>query len=66
MNYHKYNLDDLYQLTGFDWKQYLKDYGYDETTEVNVAQIDPIKKACKLLALTPLEELKDYLEKEGV
>ena len=62
LNYHKYNLDDLYQLTGFDWKQYLKDYGYDETTEVNVAQIDPIKKACKLLALTPLEELKDYLE----
>lgn len=62
LNYNKMSVDDLSELTHFDWQQFLVDYGYDETTEINVSQIDPIKKACKLLALTPLEELKDYLE----
>lgn len=58
-NYHKVSLKELSALTdGFDWQQYLKDYGYDSTTEVNAMQFETLKKSCYLLQNAPLADLK--------
>lgn len=62
-NYHKMSVDELNKLTpGFDWKQYLVDFGYDQTTEVQVSQIEPVQLGCKMLAKGNLNDLKTLYE----
>ena len=58
-NYHKMTVAELTKLCGgFDWAGYLRDYGYDQTTEVVLGQPEPIVLACKMLTEEPLENLK--------
>jgi len=60
-NYHKVSVDSLTKLCGgFDWDGYLKAYGYDKTTEVDLGQPEPVAKACNLLMNVPLENLKAF------
>ncbi len=59
-NYHKMSVDELMAACApFDWKEYLKNYRYDKTTEVDLGQPEPVAKACRLLMSAPLETLKD-------
>ena len=59
-NYHKMSVDELMAACApFDWKDYLKNYRYDKTTEVDLGQPEPVAKACRMLMSTPLETLKD-------
>lgn len=58
-NYHKVNLKELSARTGgFDWKEYLANYGYDSTNVVNAMQFETLKQSCSLLMKTPLADLK--------
>lgn len=58
-NYHKVSLKELSARTGgFDWQQYLKDYGYDSTSVVNAMQFETLKKSCNLMMNAPLADLK--------
>ena len=43
---------------GFDWASYLRDYGYDKTTEVLLGQPEPVALACDMMMKEPLENLK--------
>ncbi|MBP5213504.1 MAG: M13 family metallopeptidase [Bacteroidales bacterium] len=62
-NYHKMSVDELTKQTnGFDWKNFLVWYGYDETNEVDLGQPAPVALACKLLMTAPLEDLKTIYE----
>lgn len=62
-NYHKMTVAELNKLTpGFDWNQYLKDYSYDQTTEIEVSQIEPVQKACEMLTKGNLDDLKTLYE----
>lgn len=57
-NYHKMSVDELCATTGFDWKNFLAQYGYNETTEVDLGQIEPVKKGCDMLQTLSLDDLK--------
>ena len=62
-NYHKLSLDELKKQTnGFDWAKFLVWYGYDQTTEVDLGQPEPVAFGCKLLMTAPLEDLKTLYE----
>lgn len=62
-NYHKLTVAELTEQTGrFDWDAYLKAYGYDATTEVNLRQVAPVAKACEYLMTAPLADLKVLYE----
>lgn len=62
-NYHKMSVDKLMKISnGFDWKKYLSDYSFGETTEVDLGQPEPVAVACKLMMSAPLEDLKSVLE----
>lgn len=62
-NYHKMSVEEMSKLCGgFDWDGYLKANRYDKTTEVDVAEPEPIAKGCELLMTLPLEVLKDKYE----
>lgn len=57
-NYHKMSTDELCETTNFDWKNFLTLYGYDNTTDVVLAQIEPVKKGCEMIQELGLDELK--------
>lgn len=58
-NYHKVSVDSLTKICGgFDWAGYLKAYGYDKTSEVDLGQPEPVAKSCELLMNASLENLK--------
>ncbi len=62
-NYHKMSVDELSKATnGFDWKNYLIWYGYDQTNEVDLGQPAPVALACKMLMKAPLDDLKTIYE----
>ncbi|MBQ0056572.1 MAG: M13 family metallopeptidase [Bacteroidales bacterium] len=62
-NYHKMTIDELKAATnGFDWATFLVDYGYDQTTEVDLGQVAPVALGCKWLMTAPLEDLKTIYE----
>ncbi|MBP5454872.1 MAG: M13 family metallopeptidase [Paludibacteraceae bacterium] len=62
-NYHKMTIKELADSTsGFDWVNYFKKYTYDQTTEVDLGQIAPVRKGCELLMTAPLEDLKVIYE----
>ncbi|MBO4503488.1 MAG: M13 family metallopeptidase [Bacteroidales bacterium] len=58
-NYHKMSVADLSKIChNFDWAAYLRDYGYDKTTEVLLGQPEPVALACDMMMKEPLENLK--------
>jgi len=61
-NYDKMTVADLSKKTNFDWDMWLKNQGYDKTTEVIVGQIVPIAKGCEILMKAPVQDLKDLYE----
>mgnify|MGYP003322228132 CR=1 FL=1 len=62
-NYHKMGLDELIRVTGgFDWRTFLRDYSYDQTTEVDLSEPEPVAAGCRILMNAPLEDLKDLCE----
>ncbi len=62
-NYHKISVDSLISICGgFDWKKYLAEYRYDQTTEVDLGQPEPVAAACRILMTAPLEDLKSIYE----
>ncbi|MCF0174233.1 MAG: M13 family metallopeptidase, partial [Bacteroidales bacterium] len=60
-NYHKMSIADISKQTSFDWDRYLKAYGYDETSEANLAQPEPIIYGCNLIMTLPLQSLKNFM-----
>lgn len=61
-NYRKMSVADLSKESGFDWKKYLVDYGYDQTDEIVIGQLIPVSLGCKMLNEAPLEDLKTIYE----
>lgn len=62
-NYHKMTIAELSDSTAnFDWDNYFKMYGYDQTTEVDLGQIIPVRKGCEMLMTAPLDDLKVLYE----
>ena len=62
-NYHKMTVAELNKMShGFDWTAYLKDYGYDQTTEILLGQPEPVAMACQMMMTEPLENLKILYE----
>ena len=62
-NYHKMTVSEMTELCGgFDWDAYLKANRYDRTTEVDLAQPEPVAKGCELLMNLPVEDLKTIYE----
>ena len=58
-NYNKMSVAELTQRChGFDWAGYLRNYGYNQTTEVLVGQPAPIILACDMMMNESLENLK--------
>ncbi len=52
-----------HDFKGIDWESYRKAIGYPEDIDtVNVAQLEPLHVVEDVLANTPLEELKAYME----
>lgn len=61
-NYHKMSLEEISALTGgFDWAAYLRDYGYDQTFEANLCQIEPVALGCRWMKELPLELIRKVL-----
>ena len=66
-NYHKTSVADLTALCGgFDWDGYLKANRYDNTTEVDLGQPEPVAKGCELLMNLSLEDLKTFYESRWI
>ena len=62
-NYHKMTYAELLRdYPGIDWKVLFQNQGYPAFAEVSVNQPEPIHEVEKILADTPLEALKSYLE----
>lgn len=58
-NYHKMTVAEVSELTKYDWDAYLKAFSYTETTELDLAQIKPVQRACELMKTASLEDLKN-------
>ena len=61
-NYHKMTVAEASELCKFDWDTYFKNYGYDQTTEIDLGQPASVAKACEILMTAPLEDLKSIFE----
>ena len=61
-NYHKMSVAEASELCKFEWDTYFKNYGYDQTTEIDLGQPAPVAKACEILMTAPLEDLKSIFE----
>ena len=57
-NYNKLMMDELNKTLDYDMSAYIAAYGYEGVDSVNVGQIVPVQKACKLLSTLPVEDLK--------
>lgn len=63
-NYHKMTVEELTERTaGFPWKKFLHNFKYDQTTEVDLEQPEPVALACQMLMKSaPLQDIKALLE----
>ncbi len=62
-NYHKMTYNELVsQFPGIDWGNYFLMCGYPSFQYVDVGQPEPIHEVEKILADTPLDDLKAYAE----
>ena len=61
-NYHKIKLDELIKYAPtIDWDTFFNTIGIKGLTELNVAQIEPLKEVSKIINTASLEEIKHYL-----
>ena len=62
-NYHKMSFADFTaEYNGFDWKTYFDTQGITEIDSLSVGQPEALKEAMKVLADTPVQTLKDWLQ----
>lgn len=62
LNYHKLNVADLNKAVGnFEWQLFFDAAKAKGFTELNIAQIAPIKTAVDLIHSLPIDETKAYL-----
>ena len=62
-NYHKMSFADFTaEYDGFDWKTYFDIQGITEIDSLSVGQPEALKEAMKVLADTPVQTLKDWLQ----
>ena len=62
-NYHKMTYADFKQeYTGFDWDTYFTQQGYTDIDALSVGQPEALKEALHVLADTPVQTLKDWLQ----
>ncbi|MFR9166967.1 MAG: M13 family metallopeptidase [Dysgonomonas sp.] len=62
LNYHKLKTEQLNDsVAKFEWNLFFKTLGVKDLKELDVAQIEPIAAAVKLIQTTPVEESKAYL-----
>ncbi len=61
-NYHKMALGDLQKIApDIDWKVLFENIGLKDVKDLNVSQPEPIAEASKILAESPLQDIKYYL-----
>ena len=62
-NYHKMSFTDFTkEYAGFDWKTYFDVQGLTDIDSLSVGQPEAVKEALAVLADTPVEVLKDWLQ----
>ena len=62
-NYHKMSFVDFTkEYAGFDWKTYFDVQGLTDIDSLSVGQPEAVKEALAVLADTPVEVLKDWLQ----
>lgn len=62
LNYHKMKVEDLNKsVADFEWQAFFDAAGAKGFTDINVAQVEPIKAAVQLIRTLPIDESKAYL-----
>lgn len=62
LNYHKLAVADLgSQVAPFEWTYYFDEMGAPGIENLNVSQIEPLKRAITIINNEPIELLRDYL-----
>lgn len=57
-NYHMMSVDEASEVLDYDIRHYLSLHNFNETEEINICQIEPIKKAFQILSDISLDDLK--------
>jgi putative endopeptidase len=62
LNYHKFETSQLNDsVAAFDWNLFFNEMGAINLKSVNVAQVEPVASAIKLMETAPIEDLKYYV-----
>ena len=62
LNYHKFETSQLNDsVAAFDWNLFFSEMGAMDLKSVNVAQVEPVASAIKLMETAPIEDLKYYI-----
>lgn len=62
LNYHKFETSQLNDsVAAFDWTLFFSEMGAINLKSVNVAQVEPVASAIKLIETAPIEDLKYYV-----
>ncbi len=62
LNYHKFETSQLNDsVATFDWTLFFSEMGAIDLKSVNVAQVEPVASAIKLMETAPIEDLKYYI-----
>ncbi len=62
LNYHKFETSQLNDsVAAFDWSLFFSEMGAIDLKSVNVAQVEPVASAIKLIETAPIEDLKYYV-----
>lgn len=63
LNYHLLNVSQLNDsVAKFNWNLLLQSAGIHNLTELNIAQVQPLSAAVKLISISNIDDLKSYLK----